>query len=124
MSKEVKQDSVTLSAGELNGELKIANEVVTIIAGLAATEVEGVASLVGNATHETIAKLGMRSLSKGVGVTVENGVVNASISIMIQYGYSVPEVSAKVQERVKASIENMTGLHVDSVRVTIAGVNM
>ena len=124
MSKEVKQDSVTLSAGELNGELKIANEVVTIIAGLAATEVEGVASLVGNATHETIAKLGMRSLSKGVGVTVENGVVNASISIMIQYGYSVPEVSAKVQERGKASIENMTGLHVDSVRVTIAGVNM
>ena len=124
MAKETKTDSVTLSAGESNGELKIANEVVAIIAGLAATEVEGVASLVGNATHELIAKLGMRSLSKGVGVTVENGVVSAAISIMIQYGYSVPEVSEKVQDRVKASIENMTGLRVETVKVTIAGVEM
>ena len=124
MAKETKTDSVTLSAGESNGELKIANEVVAIIAGLAATEVEGVASLVGNAAHELIAKLGMRSLSKGVGVTVENGVVSAAISIMIQYGYSVPEVSEKVQDRVKASIENMTGLRVETVKVTIAGVEM
>lgn len=124
MSKEYKSDSVTLEAEENGGELKIANEVVAIIAALAATEVDGVASLVGNMTHELIAKLGMKSLSKGVNVSVEGGVVNAQVSLVIQYGYSVPAVSAKVQEKIKSAIENMTGLQVETVKVTIAGVNM
>lgn len=124
MSKEYKSDSVTLEAEESGGELKIANEVVAIIAALAATEVDGVASLVGNMTHELIARLGMKSLSKGVNVTVEDGVVNAQISLVIQYGYSVPAVSAKVQDKIKSAIENMTGLRVETVKVTIAGVNM
>jgi len=79
---------------------------------------------VGNVTHEVIAKLGMKSLSRGVNVTVEDGVVTAQISLVVQYGYSVPTVSSKVQDRVKAAIENMTGLKVDAVKVTIAGVNM
>ena len=124
MAKEIKTDSVTLTSEESGGELKIANEVVAIIAGLAATEVEGVACLQGNATHELIAKIGMKSLSKGISVSVENDVVNASVTLILQYGYAVPEVSSKVQDRVKASIENMTGLKVESVKVTIAGVNM
>ncbi|MBQ8638027.1 MAG: Asp23/Gls24 family envelope stress response protein [Lachnospiraceae bacterium] len=123
MSKEYKSESVTLQ-GECSGELKIANEVVAIIAALAATEVDGVVSLVGNMTHELIAKLGMKNLSKGISVTVEDGIVHTQVSLVIQYGYSVPEVSAKVQDKIKTAIENMTGLQVESVRVTIAGVNM
>ena len=95
-----------------------------MIAALAATEVEGVVSLTGNMTHELIAKLGMKSLSKGISVAVDNGVVSAQVSLIIQYGYSVPEVSAKVQERVKSAIENMTGLMIESVRVNVSGVNM
>lgn len=106
------------------GELKIANEVVAVITALAATEVEGVAYLVGNLTHELIAKLGMKNLSRGVSVVVEDRVVSAQISLVIRYGYSVPEVSAKVQDKVKSAVENMTGLTVDSVKVTIAGVSM
>lgn len=124
MSMEHESESVVLQSGEQIGELKIANEVVAVITALAATEVEGVSSLVGNLTHELIAKLGMKNLSKGVSVSVEEGVVSAQISLIIQYGYSVPEVSAKVQDKVKSAVENMTGLRVDSVRVTIAGVNM
>ena len=124
MAKETKAEAGIQEEENSSGELKIANEVVAIIAGLAATEVDGVACLQGNATHELIAKIGMKSLSKGVSVTVEDGVVTAAISVIIQYGYNVPEVSAKVQDRVKGSIENMTGLVVDSVKVTITGVNM
>ena len=124
MSKELKADAAASGIGENGGELKIANEVVAVIAALAATEVEGVVSLTGNMTHELIAKLGMKSLSKGISVTVDNGVVSAQVSLIIQYGYSVPEVSAKVQERVKSAIENMTGLMIESVRVNVSGVNM
>lgn len=124
MSVEYKAGPVSGFNTESTGELKIANEVVAIIAGLAATEIEGVVSLVGNVTHEVIAKLGMKSLSRGVNVTVEDGIVTVQISLVVQYGYSVPAVSLKVQDRVKAAVENMTGLKVDAVKVTIAGVNM
>lgn len=104
------------------GEVKIADDVVAIIAGIAATEIEGVASMAGNITKEIISKLGMKNLSKGVKVAVEEGKVNVELSLNIKYGYNVPEVAANVQEKVKASIENMTGLKVADVNVQIAGV--
>lgn len=104
------------------GEVKIADEVVAIIAGLAATEVEGVSSMAGNITNELVSKLGMKNLSKGVRVEVLSGIVNVALNIA--YGYSIPEVSAKVQERVKSAIENMTGLEVSIVNVRIATVDM
>ena len=106
------------------GEVQIADEVVTIIAGLAATEVDGVASMAGNITNELVSKLGMKNLSKGVMVTVEGKNVSVQISLIIEYGCSVPVVTAKVQERVKSAIENMTGLEVTEVKITVAGVNM
>ena len=106
------------------GEVKIADEVVAIIAGLAATEVEGVASMAGNITNELVSKLGMKNLSKGVKVSVENGVVKVDLTLNIDYGYSVPKTSEKVQERVKSAIENMTGLTVSDVNIRIASVFM
>ena len=106
------------------GEVQIADEVVAIIAGLAATEVDGVASMAGNITNELVSKLGMKNLSKGVMVTVEGKNVSVQISLIIEYGCSVPVVTAKVQERVKSAIENMTGLEVTEVKITVAGVNM
>lgn len=104
------------------GEVQIADDVVAIIAGLAATEVPGVASMAGNITKEIISKLGMKNLSKGVKVTVLEDSVVVDITLNIDYGYSVPEVSASVQEKVKSAIENMTGLKVEEVNVKIAGV--
>lgn len=106
------------------GEVKIADEVVAIIAGLAATEVEGVGSMAGNITNELVSKLGMKNLSKGIRVEVSEGVVNVEVALNISYGYAIPEVSAKVQERVKNAIENMTGLEVAGVNVRIASVDM
>ncbi|MGN0352011.1 MAG: Asp23/Gls24 family envelope stress response protein [Roseburia sp.] len=106
------------------GVVKIADEVVAIIAGLAATEVEGVSSMAGNITNELVSKLGMKNLSKGVRVEVMGDVANVDVSLNIAYGYAIPDVSAKVQEKVKTAIENMTGLEVSIVNIRIASVDM
>ena len=106
------------------GEVQIADEVVAIIDGLAATEVEGVDSMAGNITNELVGKLGMRNLSKGVKVDVTEEHVSVDLSLNLKYGYNIPEVCEKVQERVKTAIENMTGLSVLDVNIKIAGVNM
>lgn len=106
------------------GEVKIADEVVAIIAALAATEVEGVASMSGNITNELISRLGMKNLSKGVKVDVLEGVVTVSLALNMKYNYSIMDVSAKVQEKVKCAVENMTGLEVADVNVKVAGVEM
>ncbi len=104
------------------GEVQIADEVVAIIAGLAATEVDGVDSMAGNITNELVGKLGMKNLSKGVKVDVTEEHVSVDISLNIKYGYSIPVVSEKVQEKVQNAIENMTGLTVLDVNIKIAGV--
>ena len=106
------------------GEVHVADEVVAIIAGLAATEVEGVASMAGNITNELVSKLGMKNLSKGVKVEVAEKTVSVEVALNISYGYSIPEVSEKVQEKVKSAIETMTGLSVAIVNARIATVDM
>ena len=103
------------------GEVQIADEVIAIIAGLAATEVKGVASMAGN---ELVAKLGMKNLSRGVKVEVFDTSVSVDLALNLDYGYSIPSVCTKVQERVKSAIENMTGFSVLDVNIKIAGVNV
>lgn len=106
------------------GDVRVADEVVAIIAGLATTEVEGVSSMAGNITNEIVSKLGMKNLSKGILVEVMDDEVKVDVAINISYGYSIPDVSAKVQDKVKSAIENMTGLRVAVVNVRIASVDM
>lgn len=114
----------TIQNDASKGEIKIADEVVAIIAALAATEVEGVASMAGNITNELIGKLGMKNLSKGVKVDVLEGIVTVSLALNLKYNYSIVKVSARVQEKVKNAIENMTGLEVADVNIKVAGVEM
>ena len=114
----------TIQNDASKGEIKIADEVVAIIAALAATEVEGVASMAGNITNELIGKLGMKNLSKGVKVDVLEGIVTVSLALNLKYNYSIVEVTARVQEKVKNAIENMTGLEVADVNIKVAGVEM
>lgn len=114
----------TIQNDASKGEIKIADEVVAIIAALAATEVEGVASMAGNITNELIGKLGMKNLSKGVKVDVLEGIVTVSLALNLKYNYSIVEVSARVQKKVKNAIENMTGLEVADVNIKVAGVEM
>lgn len=123
MGKE-ERSAYTIKADENLGEVKIADEVVAIIAGLAAMEADGVASMAGNATKELIAKLGMKSLSKGVKVDVLEGIVTVTLALNLKYGFSIQEVTGKVQEKVKTAIENMTGLDVADVNIRVAGVEM
>lgn len=123
MGKE-ERNAYTIKNDANIGEVKIADEVVAIIAGLAAMEVEGVASMAGNATRELISKLGMKSLSKGVKVDVLDGIVTVSLTLNLLCGYGVKDISVKVQEKVKSSIENMTGLEVADVNIRVAGVKV
>ncbi len=123
MGKEEK-NTYTIKTEENLGEVKIADEVVAIIAGLAAMEVEGVASMAGNATKELVNKLGRKSLAKGVKVDVLEGIVTVTLTMNMKFGYSIKEVTEKVQERVKAAIENMTGLEVADVNIRVAGVDV
>ncbi len=91
---------------------------------VAATEVEGVSAMAGNITNELVGKLGMKNLSKGVHVEVLEGAVSVELALHMQYGYNIPTVSAKVQDKVKSAIENMTGLSVSDVNIRIAGVDI
>lgn len=124
MANEEKRGVHMIHADGKLGEVQIADEVVAVIAGLAATEVEGVASMAGNISNELISKLGMKNLSKGVKVLVTDQSVDVDLALNIEYGYSIMKVSEKVQDRVKAAIENMTGLEVSMVNIRIASVNM
>lgn len=124
MGKEEIQGNYTVTMNEGMGQVQISNEVITIIAGLAATETKGVASMGGNITNELVSRLGMKNLSRGVKTTVEDGIVNVELTLNLDYGYSVPKTSQKVQEKVKSAIENMTGLTVENVNIKIANVTM
>ena len=104
--------------------IQVADEVVCIVAGLAATEVEGVECMSGNITNELVSKLGMTVLSKGVTVEITDKTAVVYISVILKYGYSIPEVSEKIQERVASAIETMTGLTVAEVNIKIAGVKV
>ncbi|MBQ9118565.1 MAG: Asp23/Gls24 family envelope stress response protein [Lachnospiraceae bacterium] len=125
MSREMEHENgYTMEKSGKVGEVKIADDVVATIAGLAATEVEGVASMQGNLTNEIVGKLGVRNLSKGVKIELSEGVVKVELSIMMKYGYSIPETCKAVQDKVKSAIENMTGLQVEYVNIRIVGVNI
>ena len=124
MEKTYEQNTYTLQEDENLGTVKIADDVVAMIAGLAATEVEGVSAMAGNISNDLLSKMGVKNLAKGVKVEVLGKRVKADLALIIEYGYNIPVVSQKVQEKVKTTIENMTGLEVSDVDVRIAGVNM
>ena len=106
------------------GEVQIADEVIATIAALAATEVEGVASMSGNITKELVNKLGKKNLSRGVKIEVDTENVEVDLALQVEYGYSIPSVSQLVQEKVKSAIETMTGLTVSMVNIRIVSVNV
>ncbi len=124
MDKEMDKSTYVLQEEENIGAVKIADDVVAMIAGLAATEVEGVSAMAGNVPNELMSKVGMKKLTKGVKVDVFERHVTVDLAILMEYGYNIPATCQKVQAKVKAAIENMTGLNVTDVNIRIAGVNM
>ena len=117
-------EEVQEEAKEFTSEVKIAGDVIATIAGLAATEIEGIASMQGNLTNELVGKLGMKNLTKGVTIEFdEDGAsVHVVLAVIMKYGYSIPKVCKAVQDRVKSAIENMAGLKVIDVNINIVGV--
>ena len=124
MEKATERGTYTLKEDDKLGAVQIADDVVAMIASLAATEVDGVSALVGNITNELMSKVGMKKLTKGVKVEVLEGVVSLELAIMIEYGHNIPQTCQNVQAKVITAIENMTGLSVSDVNIRIAGVNM
>lgn len=104
------------------GTVKIADEVVAVIAGLAATEVKGVAAITGGITNGMVAKKGIKALSRGVRINVQDNLVTVDLALCLDYGYSIPEVGSEVQKKVKNAIENMTGMKVTDVNVHVSDV--
>lgn len=104
------------------GTIRIADEVVSIIAGLAATEVEGVAGMSGGIAGGIAEILGRKNFSKGVKVEVGEKEAAIDLYIIVKYGVRIPDIALNVQEAVKAAIENMTGLSTVEVNVHVQGV--
>lgn len=106
------------------GEIHIADEVIAIIAGMAATEVEGVKGMVGNLTADIVELLGRKNLAKGVHVEVGEGTVSLTLSLVVTFGCSIVDVSKSVSEKVKSAVETMTGLEVEEVNINVTGVDI
>ena len=125
MARENEGKNMNWSSKEISsiGEVMIADDVIATIAGLAATEVEGVSSMQGNVTNELVGKLGMKNLTKGIRINVDEDGVVADLSIQMRYGYSIPKTCKSIQEKVKSAIENMVGLPVKMINVHVVGVD-
>lgn len=106
-----------------NGSIRIADDVVAIIAGLAATEVEGVAGMSGGIAGGIAEMLGRKNLSKGVKVEVGETETAIAIFVIVEFGVRIPDVALKIQENVKKAIETMTGLKVVEINVHVQGVS-
>lgn len=106
------------------GSVKISDDVVAIIASVAATEIPGVSSMSGGLTGGFTEMLGMKNLSKGVKVELKENDAIIDVYIVVDYGINISEIGKKVQQNVKVSVESMTELNVAGVNVTIQGVNI
>lgn len=124
MEKNLDRKTLIISKDEGAGVVAVADDVLAMIAGLAATEVEGVSALGGNITGEVISKVGPKSLYKGIRVNVSENMVRIDLAVVMEYGYSIPVTCGKVQEKVKTAIENMTGMSCSDVNIRIAGVKI
>ncbi len=108
-----------------NGTVSFATEVVATIAGLAATEVDGVASMISPASGlaDMFSRKSNRNLTKGVRIDLEDNRVSVDITITVDYGSPVPDVARNIQENVKKAIETMSGLDVKNVDVHVTGIS-
>lgn len=107
------------------GTVNIADEVIAVIAGMAAAEVEGVVGMVGKLHGELVELLGMKNLGKGIKVRVnEAEEITLDLAVIIEADVSVQEVTARIQQKVKSTVENMTGLTVAAVNIKVSGVEV
>ena len=120
-TKTVKS-AYTIFDDQTVGTVQITDEVIATIAAIAATDVEGVSSVGTGITREKAARIGARAIAKAVQARIADGAITARIIITVKYGSSIPETTLKVQQKVKSTLETMTGLTVSEVQVSVADV--
>lgn len=114
------EDSMVFTVNE---GVSVAGEVMSIIAGLSATEIDGVESLAGNLTNDMITKSSPSKLSKGVKIACDDdNNIKIRISLNLSYGYEIPKLCEQVQEKIKSTIESMTGMNVSTIDIKISSV--
>lgn len=121
---EMQKDKKNNSGRGRIGSVKIADDVVAMIAALAALEVDGVSAMAGGIGSEAVGRVSRSRLSRCVRVAVSQSHARVDMSVMLEYGVNIPATCGKVQKRVKTAIENMTGLRVPTVNVRIAQITM
>ena len=121
--KNHKKQNYLVEHSAENGIVRISDEVIASIAGIAATEVEGVIRLNGNITNELVSKMALKNLSKGVRIKLADKKIVIDLNCELKYGSNIPEVTKQIQEKVKQNVENMTGLDVQEVNIYVAAVS-
>lgn len=124
MEKKATNNTYILQGRDTLGEITISDDVVAMIAGLAALEVEGVASLAGSATSQILERVGRKNLSKGVRVEMEDQTAKVEMAVTLKFGYHIMDVSMQIQDKVISAIETMTGLKVANVNIRVAAVDV
>ena len=120
-NEEVKEEVVSVENGN---EVRIADEVVAVISGIAVSEISGVAEMAGGfAGGITEVLSGKKNLAKGIKVEVGDKETKIDVNIIVDYGVRIPDVAFEIQNRVKKAVESMTGLNVVEVNVHVQGVN-
>lgn len=115
-------DDQMIQQNEQNGTVTFATEVLETIAGIAASDIPGVAGMSGGFKDGIVDFLGKKNFSKGIKVTTKDNTVTIDIQIVVDYGVSVPQVCANIQDSVSKAIETMTGLKVVAINIAIQGV--
>lgn len=106
------------------GKVEIAPEVIEVITGIAASEVEGISQMRGSFASDMAERFGKKSHGKGVKVELtENGIL-IDLYVVLNFGVSIPEVAQKLQTNIKQTIKNMTGLDIDEINVHVVGIQM
>lgn len=128
MSEENKQDLKEKKENEVNNaensNIQISDDVVAVIAGMAASEVPGVSDMAGGFAGGISEVLsGKKNLSKGIKVDISDKSTKIDVNIIVEYGARIPDVAFEIQKRVKKSVESMTGLVVEEVNVHVQGVS-
>lgn len=128
--QEVEQENVEGGTGETTEEItenegiQISNDVIAVISGVAVSEVQGVSSMAGGFAGGISEVLsGKKNLAKGIKVDKDENKVKIDVNIIVEYGTRIPDVAFEIQNRVKTSVENMTGLKVEEVNVHVQGVS-
>ena len=109
-------------AGDL-GKIEISPEVIEVIAAIAASEVEGVASIRGNFASGVAEKLGRKSHRKGVKVDLTDDGIVLDVYVIVEYGYSIPSIGQEIQKNIRQELQNMTSLDVNEINVHIVGIS-